>query len=72
MKRTEALKAALLQNYSVADTDIFLKYRLTEKNLVFIQDTAKDVLRNMPPKAFNCAQISAIWAAMIEDHSEYP
>lgn len=72
MKRTEALKAALLQNYSVEDTDIFLKYRLTEKDLVFIQDTAKEVLRNMPPKAFNCTQISAIWAAMIEDHSEIP
>lgn len=72
MKRTDTLKAALLQNYSAEDTDKFLKYQLTEKDLVFIQDIAKEMLGNMPSKAFNCTQISAIWAAMVEDHSEIP
>lgn len=65
MDRIIALRAALLQNNSAEDTEKFLNYHLDQEDISFIQDTAKEVLRNMPPKAFNCAQISAIWAAII-------
>ncbi|MDR6785290.1 hypothetical protein ABIE26_003989 [Pedobacter africanus] len=72
MERRTALKTALLQNYSAENAEKFLSYSLTKEDLAFIQDTAKEVLRKMPPKAFNCTQISAIWAAIIEDHSNIP
>lgn len=72
MDRIIALRAALLQNNSAEDTEKFLNYHLDQEDISFIQDTAKEVLRNMPPKAFNCAQISAIWAAIIQDNSKIP
>lgn len=72
MDRITALRTAILQNHSKAETKKFLTYQLTKDDIDFIQDAAKDVLRNMPPKAFNCTQTSAIWAAIIQDHSSIP
>lgn len=72
MDRNTALKTSLLQNYSIADIEKFFSYQLSQDEIAFVQDTAKEVLLNMPPKAFNCTQISAIWAAIIQDNSKIP
>lgn len=72
MSRDQNLKAVLAQNLEQEQITNFLSYQLTEDDKAFIQTAVKDVLRNMPPKAFNCTQISAIWAAIIADHSTIP
>lgn len=63
MNRISKLRTAILQNHSKAEAEKFLTYQLTKADIDFIQEAAIDVLRNMPPKALNCTQMSAIWAA---------
>ncbi|EDM37031.1 hypothetical protein PBAL39_04513 [Pedobacter sp. BAL39] len=72
MSRDQNLTAVLAQNLEHAQIANFLSYQLTEDDMAFIQAAVKDVLRNMPQRAFNCTQISAIWAAIIADHSKIP
>lgn len=72
MFRDQNLKAVLAQNLGQEQIANFLSYQLTEDDMAFIQASVKDVLKNMPPKAFNCTQISAIWAAIVTDHSKIP
>jgi hypothetical protein len=72
MYRDGTLISVLSQNFDQQQLANFLSYKLSDNDLVFIQDAVKDVLRNMPQKAFNCTQISAIWAAIIGDHSSIP
>jgi hypothetical protein len=72
MFRNQILTAALAQNLDQNQVQSFLSYHLTEDDMAFIQAAVKDVLMNMPQKAFNCTQISAMWAAIITDHSNIP
>jgi hypothetical protein len=72
MFRDQDLAAVLAQNLDQEQVVNFLSYQLTEDDIAFIQSSVKDVLRNMPKKAFNCTQISAIWTAIITDHSKIP
>jgi hypothetical protein len=70
--RDTILRRVLLQNFSTAETERHLEYLLTNEEIEFIKLTATEVLINMPQTAFNCTQISAIWAAIIQDHSTIP
>lgn len=70
--RESALRKVLLQNLSIEETERYMGYQITNEELEFIKNTTIDVLKNMPQKAFNCTQISAIWAAIIQDHSIIP
>lgn len=72
MFRDQNLTAALAQTLEQQEIERFLSYQLTTDDIAFVQAAVKDVLQNMPPKAFNCTQISAIWAAIIADHSKIP
>lgn len=72
MNRLLALKTALSQNLGDEQINHFLSYELNKEDIAFIQETVNDVLSNMEPKAFNCTQIAAIWAAIIIDHSNIP
>lgn len=72
MERTKALKEALIQNYSQTEIDQFFDYTITQIDLDLIQETLLAALANIPSKALACTQISAAWAAMIQDHSKIP
>lgn len=72
MERTKALKEALAQNYSLAEIENFFAYTLSEEDEILIKETLQAALDNIPSKALVCTQISAAWAAMIEDHSQIP
>lgn len=51
MERTTDLRNALLQNHSNHEANEILTYRTSTKDIAFIQDSVKDILRNMPPIA---------------------
>lgn len=72
MFRDQTLTAVLTQNFNREQIANFLSYQLSDDDMVFIQAAVKDVLRNIPQKAFNCTQISAMSAAIITDHSKIP
>lgn len=50
----------------------FSNYTLTNLDLDFIKETAKVVLSKSPDKSYNCAAMSAMWGAIIKDHSKIP
>ncbi|MCG6191485.1 hypothetical protein [Maribellus maritimus] len=52
--------------------EAFNSYNLTTKDIEFIREVNEDVLRKIPQKAFNCAQLSALLGAVIYDHSDIP
>ncbi|MFK5959481.1 MAG: hypothetical protein QM495_11515 [Lutibacter sp.] len=54
------------------EIDSFVTYELNEKDKNFIQEVVKETLRNVKPKAFNCALLSALLGAMIYDNSDIP
>lgn len=70
--RDMTLRQVLLQNFSIAETEMYLGYLLNHEEIEFIKMTATEVLKNMPQTAFNCTKISAIWAAIIQDNSTIP
>ncbi|CAH0265642.1 MULTISPECIES: hypothetical protein [unclassified Pedobacter] len=72
MERTKALKEALAQNYSPAQIENFFAYTLSQDDDTLIRETLQAVLHHIPSKAMACTQISAAWAAMIQDHSQIP
>lgn len=72
MERTKALKEVLAQNYSPAEIENFFAYTLSQDDEILIKETLQAALDNIPSKALACTQISAAWAAMIEDHSQIP
>lgn len=50
----------------------FDAYDLTEKDIEFIKEINNEVLSIIPQKAFNCAQLSALLGAVINDNSKIP
>jgi len=72
VNRGNTLTEVLRQNLSIEETERHLGYQLTQEELECIRNTAIDVLKNMPQKAFNYSQISTIWAVIIQDHSIIP
>ena len=54
------------------EIEAFNSYILTTENIEFIRDVNEGVLRKIPQKAFNCAQLSALLGAVICDNSEIP
>lgn len=72
MYRDQTLTAILAQKFNREQIANFLSYQLSKDDMVFIQSALQDVLRNIPQKAFNCTQISAMSAAIISDHSKIP
>ncbi|REG78214.1 hypothetical protein C8N25_1396 [Algoriphagus antarcticus] len=57
MDREGVIKNVLLQTLLIEETEKHLSYLLSNNELEFIKNTAIDVLKNMPPKAFNCTQL---------------
>ncbi|TKC06537.1 hypothetical protein FA048_15100 [Pedobacter polaris] len=72
MERVLELKSVLLDNYTINEVERFLSYQLTVQERNLILETLEAALINVPNKAFACTQISAAWAAMIQDHSRIP
>ena len=72
MEYHQSLVLCLKQSMNEEERKYFLDYTLTEKDRSFIKETAQEVLQKMPYKEFNCAAMSAMWCAIIEDHSEIP
>jgi hypothetical protein len=72
MDRQLILENTLKTNMLAKDVEFYLKYNLTEENILFLQDIIKEALNGLPKSAFNCGAASAILAAMILDNSEIP
>jgi hypothetical protein len=72
LEHYQSLVLCLKQSMNEEERNHFLDYTLTVKDRSFVKETAQEVLRNMPYKSFNCAAMSAIWCAIIEDHSKIP
>jgi hypothetical protein len=70
--REQNLIKALKDTLTIDEIQAFLSYSVDEKDINLIRDTAKAALINSPNIAMNCAAMSAIWAAMIQDHSKIP
>ncbi|HCE58917.1 MAG TPA: hypothetical protein DER09_14070 [Prolixibacteraceae bacterium] len=54
------------------EIEVFNSYNLTTDDIEFIREVNIGVLRKIPQKAFNCAQLSALLGAVIYDNSDIP
>lgn len=66
------LSELIKQSYSESEASKYVKYTLTKEDYDLIFDSAESVLYNIPPSPYCCAPMSAIWTAMIRDHTDIP
>jgi hypothetical protein len=52
--------------------DVFLNYKLNDKDINFLKTNIKNTLSIIPPDSYNCANLSSLLGAVIMDNSEIP
>ena len=72
MTRETILKNTLRTVMTKEDVDSFLSYEITASDMLFLKEAVNEVLRKMPANAFNCAMLSGLLGAIINDHSNIP
>lgn len=72
MNRIELQEQVLRQTMTDTEIQAFFNYELTSDDIAFIRDSATSVLQRTPYKGFNCAAMTAMWCAIIQDHSRIP
>jgi hypothetical protein len=60
------------QSYSEKESSTYVEYSLTQEDCKLIVESAKQVLLKFPSIPNCCAPMSAIWTAMIRDHTDIP
>jgi hypothetical protein len=68
----QELSELVKQSYSEKEASTYVEYRLTQEDYGVIVESAKHVLLNFPLIPNCCAPMSAIWTAMIRDHTDIP
>ena len=72
MSREAILKNTLRTVLTEKDVDSFLSYEITSNDKLFLKEIVDEVLRKVPANAFNCAILSGLLGAIINDHSTIP
>jgi hypothetical protein len=68
----QELSELIKQSYSEKESSTYVEYSLTQEDCKLIVESAKQVLLKFPSIPNCCAPMSAIWTAMIRDHTDIP
>jgi hypothetical protein len=68
LKLNDTLKAILTEK----EVQSFSSYQLTNDDFAFLKEAINEVLKIVPANAFNCAMLSGLLGAIIDDHSNIP
>lgn len=72
MNRRNLLVKALSENLNKQGVESFFEYKLSPSDLSFIKHVLTHVLQNVEPRPFDCALLSAMITAAIQDNSNIP
>lgn len=72
MNRKNLLSQALKETLSSNQIEEFCSYKLSNDEISFVIDTAKQAQLAVEKKSFDCALLSALVAAAIQDNSKIP
>ena len=71
-KRDLILRKVLLDTLTEEEVNALMSYIILSEDIEFIKKSSNEVLKNIPLKAFNCATLSALLGAIIQDNSNIP
>ena len=71
-ERDSLLIKVLLKSLSEEGVNAFLSYTISDEDIEFIKSCSSAVLTKISPKAFDCAILSALLGAIIQDNSNIP
>lgn len=70
--RKSTLEEILLKSLLKTEMSDFYNYLITDDDLSLIQKACSTILGKIPQNAFNCATLSALLGAMMQDNSNIP
>lgn len=70
--RRKMFSDVLRQTRNAKEVNDFFSHKLSETDISSLREGTIDVLLRIPPTSFNCALMSALWGAVIMNHSSVP
>jgi hypothetical protein len=68
----EKIKDLIKDSYSDKDADLAMEFQFSQAAVDLLKDSGLNVLSRIPSKPGACAQMTAMWTALVRDNSDYP